>query len=37
MQASILLNANCQKAQGFLYSKAVPVEEVMEKYFAAIS
>ena len=37
MQASILLDANCQKAQGFLYSKAVPVEEVMEKYFAAIS
>ena len=31
-QASILLEANCQKAQGFLYSQAVPVEEILEKY-----
>ncbi len=34
LQASILLAANCQKAQGFLYSKAVPVEEIVEKYFS---
>lgn len=32
LQAQILLEANCQKAQGFLYSKAVPVEEIVEKY-----
>lgn len=32
LQAGILLNANCQKAQGFLYSKALPVEEIVEKY-----
>lgn len=32
LQAMILLEANCQKAQGFLYSKAVPVEEIVEKY-----
>jgi diguanylate cyclase (GGDEF)-like protein len=31
-QASILLEANCQKAQGFLYSQAVPVEEILQKY-----
>ncbi|WP_203246059.1 putative bifunctional diguanylate cyclase/phosphodiesterase [Sporosarcina beigongshangi] len=34
LQASILLGANCQKAQGFLYSKAIPVDELVEKYFA---
>ena len=34
LQANILLEANCQKAQGFLYSRAVPVGEIMEKYFA---
>ena len=34
LQANILLEANCQKAQGFLYSRAVPVDEIMEKYFA---
>ncbi|AOV09245.1 hypothetical protein BI350_13290 [Sporosarcina ureilytica] len=33
LQAAILLNANCQKAQGFLYSKAIPVDEINEKYF----
>jgi len=32
LQALILLEAKCQKAQGFLYSKAVPVEEIVEKY-----
>lgn len=32
LQAMILLEAKCQKAQGFLYSKAVPVEEIVEKY-----
>ncbi|MCG7334236.1 EAL domain-containing protein [Sporosarcina sp. ACRSM] len=32
LQAQILLEANCQKAQGFLYSKAVPIEEIVEKY-----
>lgn len=32
LQAQILLEANCQKAQGFLYSKAVPVDEIVEKY-----
>ena len=31
-QAAILLNANCQKAQGFLYSKAVPVDQIVKKY-----
>ncbi|NYF24059.1 bifunctional diguanylate cyclase/phosphodiesterase [Sporosarcina sp. JAI121] len=34
LQAQILLEAKCQKAQGFLYSRAVPVEEIVEKYFA---
>ncbi|WP_342512770.1 EAL domain-containing protein [Sporosarcina sp. FSL K6-1522] len=34
LQAQILLEANCQKAQGFLYSRAVPVEELVEKYLA---
>ncbi|WP_318615971.1 EAL domain-containing protein [Sporosarcina sp. YIM B06819] len=33
LQAEILLGANCQKAQGFLYSKAIPVEELVQKYF----
>lgn len=33
LQATILLEAKCQKAQGFLYSKAIPVEEIVEKYF----
>lgn len=33
LQAEILLEAKCQKAQGFLYSKAVPVEEIIDKYF----
>ncbi|MFD1929050.1 EAL domain-containing protein [Sporosarcina siberiensis] len=32
LQASILLAANCQKAQGFLYSKAIPVDELVDKY-----
>ena len=32
LQAMILLEAKCQKAQGFLYSKAVPVDEIVEKY-----
>jgi len=34
LQAQILLEAKCQKAQGFLYSKAIPVEEIVKKYFA---
>lgn len=34
LQAQILLDAKCQKAQGFLYSRAVPVEEIIDKYFA---
>lgn len=33
-QAQILLNANCRKAQGFLYSKALPIEEIEEKYLS---
>ncbi|BAQ10344.1 sensory box/GGDEF family protein [Bacillus sp. OxB-1] len=36
LQAQILLEANCFKAQGFLYSKAVPAEVIVEKYFSAI-
>ncbi len=35
LQAIILLEAKCQKAQGFLYSKAVPVEEIVEKYLGS--
>jgi EAL domain-containing protein (putative c-di-GMP-specific phosphodiesterase class I) len=35
LQAMILLEAKCQKAQGFLYSKAVPVEEIVEKYLGS--
>lgn len=34
LQASILLNANCQKAQGYLYSRAVSIDEINEKYFS---
>ncbi len=34
LQANILLGAKCQKAQGFLYSKAIPVDEVVRKYLA---
>jgi EAL domain-containing protein (putative c-di-GMP-specific phosphodiesterase class I) len=34
LQAKILLEAKCQKAQGFLYSKAIPVDEIVKKYFA---
>ncbi|MFS0574429.1 bifunctional diguanylate cyclase/phosphodiesterase [Sporosarcina sp. 179-K 3D1 HS] len=34
LQAQILLEANCYKAQGFLYSKAVPAEVIVEKYFS---
>lgn len=37
LQAQILLEANCQKAQGFLYSKAVPADVIVEKYFSAIN
>ncbi|KAA0966675.1 EAL domain-containing protein [Sporosarcina sp. ANT_H38] len=33
LQATILLEAKCQKAQGFLYSKAVPADEIVERYF----
>lgn len=33
LQANILRQANCQKAQGFLFSKAVPPEEIVERYF----
>jgi len=36
LQAEILLEAKCQKAQGFLYSKAIPVEEIINKYFEKI-
>ena len=32
LQADILLKANCQKAQGFLYSQAIPVDQIVEKY-----
>lgn len=34
LQAKILKEANCHKAQGFLFSKAVPASEIVEKYFA---
>ena len=34
LQAKILLEAKCQKAQGFLYSQAIPVEEIVKKYLA---
>ena len=37
LQAMILLEAKCQKAQGFLYSKAIPVEEIVEKYLGSNS
>lgn len=33
LQATILLDAQCQKAQGFLYSKALPADEIVAKYF----
>lgn len=33
LQATILLEAKCQKAQGFLYSKAVPADEIVKRYF----
>jgi diguanylate cyclase (GGDEF)-like protein/PAS domain S-box-containing protein len=36
-QAEILLKANCQKAQGFLYSKAIPVDQIVEKYLNKLS
>lgn len=35
LQAQILLEANCYKAQGFLYSKALPAEVIVEKYFSS--
>ncbi|MFE8695372.1 EAL domain-containing protein [Cytobacillus sp. FJAT-53684] len=31
-QEKFLLNANCQKAQGFLYSKPLPAEEIEKKF-----
>lgn len=34
LQAEILKAANCHKAQGFLFSKPVPANEIVEKYFA---
>ncbi|MFC5602894.1 putative bifunctional diguanylate cyclase/phosphodiesterase [Sporosarcina koreensis] len=34
LQAKILKEADCHKAQGFLFSKAVPASEIEEKYFA---
>jgi diguanylate cyclase (GGDEF)-like protein/PAS domain S-box-containing protein len=33
MQAKILKEADCHKAQGFLFSKAIPASEIAEKYF----
>ncbi|GKV55761.1 GGDEF domain-containing protein [Sporosarcina sp. NCCP-2222] len=33
LQAKILKDAHCHKAQGFLFSKAIPAKEVVEKYF----
>lgn len=33
----ILLEANCQKAQGYLYSKAVPLGEIEDKYFLKVN
>ncbi|QTD42487.1 bifunctional diguanylate cyclase/phosphodiesterase [Sporosarcina sp. Te-1] len=33
LQAKILKEADCHKAQGFLFSKAIPADEVVEKYF----
>ncbi|MFD1206814.1 MULTISPECIES: EAL domain-containing protein [Sporosarcina] len=32
LQVKILLEANCHKAQGFLFSKAIPATEVVKKY-----
>lgn len=37
VQARILLESNCQKAQGFLYSQAVPIEAIVERYFSIAS
>lgn len=34
LQAQILKEADCHKAQGFLYSKAIPAAQVVEKYFS---
>lgn len=34
LQAKILKEADCHKAQGFLFSKAVPASEIVKKYFA---
>ncbi|MGN7388197.1 putative bifunctional diguanylate cyclase/phosphodiesterase [Sporosarcina sp. SAFN-015] len=34
LQAKILKEADCHKAQGFLFSKAIPASEIVEKYFA---
>ncbi|MCG7342698.1 EAL domain-containing protein [Sporosarcina sp. ACRSL] len=34
LQAEILKEAACHKAQGFLFSKAIPASEIVEKYFA---
>jgi diguanylate cyclase (GGDEF)-like protein/PAS domain S-box-containing protein len=33
LQAKILKEADCHKAQGFLFSKAIPASEIVEKYF----
>ncbi|MFS0688267.1 EAL domain-containing protein [Sporosarcina sp. 179-K 8C2 HS] len=33
LQAKILREADCHKAQGFLFSKAIPASEIVEKYF----
>lgn len=33
LQAEILKEADCHKAQGFLFSKAVPASEIVDKYF----
>ena len=32
-QAEFLKNAGCEKAQGFWYSRAIPIKEVEKKYF----
>ncbi|MCM3710105.1 putative bifunctional diguanylate cyclase/phosphodiesterase [Sporosarcina luteola] len=34
LQAEILKEADCHKAQGYLFSKAVPASEIAERYFA---
>ncbi|WP_339249406.1 EAL domain-containing protein [Sporosarcina sp. FSL W8-0480] len=34
LQAKILTEADCHKAQGFLFSKAIPASQIVEKYFS---